>query len=40
MSVTKRHIKKTENNITEHYEVSDKRCGAHHCRTIDEEINE
>ena len=36
MSVTKRRNKKTENNITEHYESVDDRCSSKHCRAIDE----
>ena len=40
MSGTKRHVKKTENNATECYEVADDSHGLQHYRTIDEEINE
>ena len=37
MSVTKRRVKKTGNNTTEHYGEADDRRGRKHCRTIDEE---
>ena len=40
ISVTKRNVKKTENNKIEHYEEVDDRCSLKHCRTIVEEINE
>ena len=37
MSVTKRHVRKNENNVTENYEVPDDSYGLQHHRTIDEE---
>ena len=40
ISVTKRHVNKTENSITECYEVADDSYSLQHCRVIDEEINE
>ena len=40
MSVIKRHLKKTENNIIECYEAADDRCRHKHHITIDEEMNE